>query len=155
MTRRQVFNEHIRIVLSETIERIVWSLYLAQSKTLDWESRMRSSVILVVLLSLLFLRRNAALQISALRRVDTMSKSHSTFQSQNPTPPKAASFQPFQSFSISAQGHEWQRSFPCVCSRLTLCGAAGSVTAIVCGKEQCVSVNKPLSLAFCPHVISL
>lgn len=82
MTSRQVFNEHIRIVLRQTIGRVVCILYLAPSKTLDWESRMRWSVILVFLLSLLFLSRNAALQISTLHCVDTMSNPAPHFKAQ-------------------------------------------------------------------------
>lgn len=85
MTCRQVFNEHIRLVLRETIGRVMCSLYLAQSKTLDWESRMRWSVILVFLLSLLFLSRNAALQISTLHCVDTMSKPAPHFKAKSHT----------------------------------------------------------------------
>lgn len=85
MTRQQVFNEHIQIVPRETIGRGVCSLYLAQPKTLDWESRMRWSVILVSLLSLLFLSRNAALQISTLHCVDTMSNPAPHFKAKSHT----------------------------------------------------------------------
>lgn len=82
MACRQVLNEHIRIVLRKTIGRVGCILYLAQSKTLDWESRMRWSVILVFLLSLLFLSRNAVLQISTLHHVDTMSNPAPHFKAQ-------------------------------------------------------------------------
>lgn len=85
MTCRQVFNERVRIILRETIGRVVCSLYLAQSKTLDWESRMRWSVILVFLLSLLFLSRNTALQISTLHCVDTMSNPAPHFKAKSHT----------------------------------------------------------------------
>lgn len=85
MTCRQVFNEHIWIVLRETIGSVVCSFYLALSKTLDWESRMRWSVVLVFLLSLLFLSRNAVLQISTLHCVDTMSNPAPHFKAKSHT----------------------------------------------------------------------